>query len=188
MSARVIGTCLFALTCGLAGDLGDIAWDSPDPATLRYLGELLKKNIPGITDEGVRISCSRLPVELLLDEEILEPRFGFLKKKNVLVTSVFQYPRGCKYLSEKRRDEYEGDLMRYSEASTKKVRAFVTITELASLDGDAIGAKVTILEAEFQDQCDVNKDGKWDLQSCWKEVDSKEYISRVLIPAKRSRD
>lgn len=187
MSARIIRACLCVLACSLAGDSGGNAWESPDSATLRYLEELLKKNHPGITDDGVRISCSKFPVEVLLEEEILEPRFGFPTKKNVLISCLFQFPMECKYLSPTRKDDYEDFLMNYSEVSAKTVRAHATIFEFNQINDQSVGVVITNIEAEFHDQCDVNRDGKWDLQSCWTVVKSKDTTARTIWPAARKR-
>ena len=175
------------MLCSLHGEPESNAWQSPDAATLKYLGELLRKNEPGITDRGVTISCSMFPVELLLDEELLQPKYKFRSRKDISISCVFQFPNGCKYLSTERRDDYGHFPMSFSEASTDTVRAHVTIFEVTRHDDNLISVSTTIIEAEYHDQCDANLDGIWDRKTCWTVLNAKPPGYIFLTPAARRK-
>lgn len=182
-----------AIVCALACVmfLGQVAipdrWQSPSDATLIYLSETLRTNEPGITDLGVRLSCAGLPVELLLEEEIVRPILGGRLKYNARVSLSFYFPRECKYLSLTRRALHEKSPVSAAEASIDSVLATVVVSEFERIGENSLKITTTIVEAEFHDQSDTDGDKKWDRRTCWAELGRKTKVKIVSISAVEAR-
>lgn len=141
----------------------------PNSETTRYLGELLRRNEPGITDTGVHIAQSFMPIELLFDEEVLRPRIGAAATRAAQVTFIIQIPESCPYAAKlKRRDSPPNH--HYTVLPSENIRGYAIIHESKPRDGDNATTVLKTVEAIFHEQTDLDNNGKWDRDTCWEIV------------------
>lgn len=148
----------------------------PNKETTLYLGELLRRNEPSISDVGVVIAKALTPIELLFDQEVLMPRFGSALTRAATVTLIIELPEKSLYLTESRLKTVSALGNHYSYLPIEYVRAYAVVNETCLLEDGSSNAVTTIIEASFREQTDSDNDGKWDRKTCWEVVKSTRRV------------